>query len=86
MGDDNKIIRNLIDSTLKLNAGDAHIAMHNVNRTKDLTAVVSVYDGVKPAHIVLEELLKWADRNDSDLFERIERMQQDMSWNDQHPV
>lgn len=86
LSDDNKIIQSLIDSTLEMNAGDAHINLFNVNHTKDLTVVVSVYDTVKPSNMVLDELLEWAEKHDQELVERIERMALDMSWNKENTV
>lgn len=86
LSDDNQLIQSLIDTTYQTNAGEGHICLYNVNHTKDLTVTVSVYDTVKPAHMVLEELVEWAEKHDTDLVERIERMALDMSWNTKHPL
>lgn len=80
------MIQSLIKTTLEMNAGAGHMAMYNVNHTKDLTVVVSVYDTMKPANMVLDELMEWAEVNDPTLVERIERISLDMSWNEGHSV
>lgn len=53
---------------------------------KGLTAVISVYDQQKPAHMVLEELYEWAEINNGKVEELIEKMSNDMDWNEENPV
>lgn len=79
-------IFNLADQIKKLNAADGHMTLNNIRHTKGVTAVISVYDGIKPSHKVLEELYEWAEKNDPDLKERIEKLEADMSWNEENPV
>lgn len=65
----------------KMGATDAHFTAENVLHTQNLTSVVSVYDNIKPAHMVLAELTEWAENNNKEVFEKIKSLQKDMSWN-----
>lgn len=62
-----KLIFGLVDQLKKLDATDGHYTIHNIEHTKGLTSVVSVYDGIKPAHMVLSELYEWAEENNEEL-------------------
>ncbi|MGC6589081.1 hypothetical protein ACPV3A_29570 [Paenibacillus sp. Dod16] len=64
-----------------MNAGVGHVTMENIENKEGLTAVISVYDNQKPAHLVLEELYQWAEKNNEEVKHLIEKMEQDMSWN-----
>lgn len=83
---DANIILNLANQVQSLGAGNGHISMNNIKHTKGLTAVISVYDNIKPAHIVLEELYEWADNNNEEVKKLIEKLESDMSWNEENPV
>lgn len=79
--DENKIINNLIETAIEMNADESHLAIHNAKKTNHLTAVVSVYNGIKPAHMVLNELYDWAKENNPDVKDRIDQLTEDLSWN-----
>lgn len=76
----------LADELHKAGATDIHFKAHNIRHTKGITSVVSVYDNVKPANMVLDELYAWAEKHDESLIQRIEALDRDMSWNDDNPV
>lgn len=57
-----KTIRILIKQMKALNATNVHFTAENVFETQNLTSVLSVYDSIKPAHMVLDELSEWAER------------------------
>jgi len=76
-----EIIKNLTKQVKELNAGVGHVQLGNIENTKGLTAVISVYDNQKPAHMVLDELYTWAENNDEQLKLKIESLEQDMTWN-----
>jgi hypothetical protein len=70
----------------QLGATDGHFTANNMEHTKGLTGVVSIYDGIKPAHMVLEELHEWAEKHNEEVKSLIEKIENDMSWNDKNPV
>lgn len=61
-----KTIRTLYDQTKELHAGSAHFAIHRPFKDQTATAVISIYDGEKPDHIILAELIDWAEKNNKD--------------------
>lgn len=76
-----KTIDLLTKSMKELKATDVHFTAENVLKTQNLTSVVSVYDNIKPAHKVLEELKEWAENNHGEMFKKIHSLEKDMSWN-----
>lgn len=66
------LILGLANDVLKLNAGEGHIMLNNIRHTENLTAVISVYDRVKPSHIVLDELYEWAEVNSPEVVKKIQ--------------
>lgn len=81
-----KIVFGLVDQVKKIGATDGHFTANNIQHTKGLTSVVSVYDGVKPAHMVLSELKEWAEESNEDVKCLIEKIENDMTWNEENPV
>lgn len=81
-----KIVFGLVDQVKKLGAADGHFTANNIQHTKGLTSVVSVYDGIKPAHMVLLELYEWAEGNNEEVKNLIEKIESDMTWNEENPV
>ena len=62
---------------------EAHMTAENIHNEEGTTAVLSVYKGVKPSHMVLEELYEWAEeKGDQTLVDKIEELGNDMSWNE----
>lgn len=61
-------------------AAESHITYQNIEKKKGRTAVVGVYENIKPPHMVLEELYEWAEEHDDQLRQRIEQLETDMSW------
>lgn len=82
---DNTIL-NFASQVQELKAGSGHISMNNIKHTKGLTAVISVYDGIKPANMILDELYEWAEENNEEVRSLIEKLEQDMSWNEKNLV
>lgn len=80
------IIDGMVEEMRRVEGNSMEFTMNNMQRTKGLTGVVAVYEGTKPAHLVVEELYAWAKENDEDLRKRIEAIEQDMSWNEENPV
>mgnify|MGYP001470680755 CR=1 FL=1 len=81
------MVLNLAKNVQKLKAGSGHIVMNNIKHTKDLTAVVSVYDKEKAAHMVLDELYEWCEKNNyKHICDRIVEIETDMTWNKNNPV
>ena len=81
-----KTIFTLVDQLKKTESTDVHFTMNNIQHTKGLIAVVSVYDGIKPAQMVLKELYEWAENNNEEVKNLIEKLKQDMTWNEENPV
>lgn len=78
---DDKVILSLAEQVQKLGAGEGHVTFNNIKETEGLTAVISVYDNQKPAHLIVEELYEWAEENNPEVKEMIEKLDADMSWN-----
>lgn len=76
-----EMLKNLAKQVTDMNAGVGHVKLQNIEKTQGLTAVVSVYDNQKPAHMVLDELYQWAEENNEEVKVLIEKLEQDMSWN-----
>lgn len=70
----------------ELGAKNAHVTINNIKHTKGFTAVISVYENVKPAHMILDELYEWAEENNEEVKLLIEKLEQDMSWNEENPI
>lgn len=83
---DKHTILTLLDLMKKVEAPSCHFVANNVSGTKGITAVTSVYDQQKPDHMILEEVYKWAEENNEELKQLIDRSRKDMSWNKNNPV
>ncbi|MCY8466427.1 hypothetical protein [Bacillus atrophaeus] len=81
-----KLIFKFVDQMKKLETPQVHFTANNIKNTKGLTSVISVYDQQKPAHMVLEELYEWADNNNKEVKELIDKLRSDMGWNEKNPV
>lgn len=76
-----ELLKSLAKQVTKMNAGVGHVKLENIEKKQGLTAVVSVYDNQKPAHMVLDELYEWAENNNEEVKLLIEKLEQDMTWN-----
>lgn len=74
-------IKELAKQVTELRAGYGHMQLDNFEGNQGLTAVLSVYDNQKPAHVVLDELYEWAEQNNEEVKLLIEKLEVDMSWN-----
>jgi len=81
-----KVILSLAKQVQELKAGSGHFTINDIKHTKGLTAVISVYDGVKPANMIIDELYEWAEENNEEVKLLIEKLENDMSWNEENPV
>ncbi|GAK41928.1 hypothetical protein TCA2_4420 [Paenibacillus sp. TCA20] len=81
MSQEGQVIKHLVEQMKALNADNAHTQLQNIEQTQGLTVVISIYDNLKPAHEVLDELYEWAEENNEEVKELIEQLEQDMSWN-----
>ncbi|APZ82641.1 hypothetical protein HWB07_gp129 [Bacillus phage vB_BsuM-Goe3] len=82
-----KLVFKMVDDMQEVGASEGHACFNNILRTKGITAVLGVYNQQKPAHMVIEELLDWAVKNDKpEIVDLIEELQQDMSWNEGNPI
>lgn len=81
-----KMVNGLVEQMQKLNAAESHVMLNNIHKTDGLTAVISVYDKQKPSHMVLDELYEWAEENNEEVKELIEKLCNDMSWNKENRV
>lgn len=63
MPDEVTSIKEFINEVQALNASRGHFQIESVKENPNLTIVISVYDGIKPSHQVLDELWNWAEEN-----------------------
>ena len=66
-----EMAKNLKKVAEETNAREIHITRENIQGDNDLTIVMSAYKGIKPAHIVLNELYEWAERNNLEVARMI---------------
>jgi hypothetical protein len=52
----------LVSELKEYNANSAHVRFQDSKIGNGVHIVVSAYDGEQPAHMVLEELIEWAER------------------------
>lgn len=77
-------VESLYEQMKELEASEIHFQIESIFGNKQATAVISVYDGVKPAHKVLEELYYWAQENQNqELLDKIEEISEDLSFLDE---
>ena len=67
-------LEGLIETTIKMNAETAHIVAGDFEQYPKVTTVTSVYNGVKPSHVVLEELYEWAKEFDPIIVKKIDEL------------
>lgn len=61
-----------------------HFNMFNALGKQDVTLTVSVVYEIKPAHLVLDELIDWLSKTKNhEVLEKIEALQEDMSFMDE---
>ena len=66
-----------------IGGSEAHITANNIHNEEGTTAVLSVYKGVRPSHMVLDELYEWGEEmGNQALVDKIEELGCDMSWNE----
>lgn len=76
-----KTIRVLADALQETGSESVVFNANNIFNTNGLTASIAVYNSIKPAQDILDELVEWAEKHDPKLVERIETIKTDMSWN-----
>jgi len=67
-------LHGLIETALAVNAETAHIVREQHEEHPSVTTVVSVYNGVKPSHVVLDELYKWAEEFNPIVVRKIDEL------------
>lgn len=73
-GDIASLISNMKKQSKLLGAAEVHVVSGQLDGEEHSTAVISVYDGVKPSHIILDELYEWAEENNKEVAEKIEQL------------
>lgn len=74
-------IKRLAEQLTKNKGTDIHFRAENIFETQNLTAVISVYDNIKPADKVLAELIAWSEEHQPETAMKIKELKKDMSWN-----
>ncbi|TCI25273.1 hypothetical protein EVJ32_10760 [Exiguobacterium sp. SH5S4] len=64
----------LVETTIKMNAETAHVISSGYKQHPEVTTVTSVYNGVKPSHVVLEELYEWAKEFNPIVVKKIDEL------------
>lgn len=65
----------LIKIANETNAAEVHISTEKIEAEDGIAIVMSAYKGVKPAHIVLNEVYEWAEQNNVEVAQMIRDMQ-----------
>lgn len=64
----------LLNKVEEQGAAEGHSEYGGFGGDENVTAVLSVYKGVRPAHVIVKELYEWALTNDLSLAARIEEL------------
>lgn len=76
-----KTIKMLYDQSKALNAVEAHFMANQIFGDEQASAVYSVFIGVKPDHLIISELMDWAQANgNQELLDKIESLSNDLSF------
>lgn len=74
-------IKSLYDQAKQFKAGCAHATIHKPFKDEKACAVIGVYDGQKPPHMVLDELYEWAEENNmNQVMDKIRELEDDLSF------
>lgn len=65
---------------------EVHFTAESIFGDETITSVISVYRGLKPANIVLTEILKYVEENGSIGVREIREIEEDMSWKDSDTI
>jgi len=70
----NETINKLYKLVKNSKAGEGHI-ISEIYNDKEATCVISIYDGVRPSNIVLDEFYDWAEKQGkTEITEKIEEL------------
>ncbi|WP_028982851.1 hypothetical protein [Sporolactobacillus terrae] len=58
-------VKSLYTQVKALNGSNGHMVMKGIYHDNKATAVISVYNDVKPSHMVLDELWDWIDNTEA---------------------
>lgn len=75
-----KILKVLNAQREEFESADIHFTADHIFNTANLNAVISIYENIKPANMVLSELTDWAKINNPEVAQLIADLQEDMSW------
>lgn len=83
-------VKSLYEQVRALNGSNGHMLMNQIFHDQKSSAVISVYRGVKPSHMVLDELWDWIDNTESNneldvkirsvLMDKIREIEDDLSF------
>lgn len=75
------MVKTMYEQTKMLGAGESHVVATKIFKDENATSVFSVYDGVKPSHMVLDELCDWAEENGKqEVLRKITDLANDLSF------
>lgn len=67
----------------KIGSSGAHYNIFGALGKKDVTVCVSVYNQVKPDHLILSDLIKWLESTkNTDVLKKIEVLSEDLTFQD----
>lgn len=73
---DQTVLKSLYDQAQEADADYAHMSIPNAFHQEGVTAVMSIYRGAVPSHMVLDQLYAWAEENDKqDVVEMINALE-----------
>jgi hypothetical protein len=76
-----KTVKLMYNQMKELEATDAHFVAEKIFKDEEACSVISVYQGLKPDHMVVEELSEWAEANgNQELLDKINVIRSDISF------
>lgn len=74
-------VKVLYDTMKKAGAGNVHFAIHNPFKDPTASAVIAVYDGEQPHHLVFEKLCDWLEEEGKqDVLDKIDELLGDLTF------
>lgn len=74
-------IKVIYDEMKRTKSDSIHFTANQIYKDEKACAVISVLDGKKPPHMILDELIQWAEENNhQELLDRINSLEDDLSF------
>jgi hypothetical protein len=74
-------MKRIYDDMKKIGASDYHFTANQIFKDKKASGVIAVYNGIKPAYMVLNEMIEYAEKHGHKIIlELVDALQNDLSF------